>query len=40
MKEIGVIIGVVSCNENELDDLIVEKSFQRQGIGQNGCFGE
>lgn len=30
----GVIIGAVSCYENELDDLIVEKSFQRQGIGQ------
>ena len=30
----GVIIGAVSCYENELDDLIVEKSFQGQGIGQ------
>lgn len=30
----GAIIGAVSCYENELDDLIVEKSFQRQGIGQ------
>ena len=28
------IIGAVSCYENELDDLIVEKSFQGQGIGQ------
>lgn len=30
----GVIVGAVSCYENELDDLIVEKSFQGQGIGQ------
>ena len=30
----GVIVGAVSCYGNELDDLIVEKSFQRQGIGQ------
>ncbi len=30
----GAIIGAVSCHENELDDLIVEKSFQGQGIGQ------
>ena len=30
----GGIIGAVSCYENELDDLIVEKSFQGQGIGQ------
>lgn len=29
-----VIIGAVSCYGNELDDLIVEKSFQGQGIGQ------
>ena len=29
-----VIIGAVCCYENELDDLIVEKSFQGQGIGQ------
>lgn len=29
-----VIIGAVSCFGNELDDLIVEKSFQGQGIGQ------
>ena len=29
-----VIIGAVSCYRNELDDLIVEKSFQGQGIGQ------
>lgn len=34
----GVIIGAVSCYENELDDLIVEKSFQRQGIGQKLLF--
>lgn len=30
----GVIIGAVSCYENEIDDLIVEQSFQGQGIGQ------
>ena len=30
----GVIIGAVSCYENEMDDLIVEQSFQGQGIGQ------
>lgn len=30
----GGIIGAVSCYKNELDDLIVEKSFQGQGIGQ------
>lgn len=30
----GVIAGAVSCYGNELDDLIVEKSFQRQGIGE------
>ena len=30
----GVIVGAVCCYENELDDLIVEKSFQGQGIGQ------
>lgn len=30
----GVIAGAVSCYGNELDDLIVAKSFQRQGIGQ------
>ncbi len=30
----GVIIGAISCYENELDDLIVEKSFRGQGIGQ------
>ena len=30
----GLIAGAVSCYGNELDDLIVEKSFQRQGIGQ------
>lgn len=32
--ENGVIAGAVSCYGNELDDLIVEKSFQGQGIGQ------
>lgn len=30
----GVIVGTVSCYGNEVDDLIVEKSFQGQGIGQ------
>lgn len=30
----GEIIGAVSCYKNELDDLIVKKTFQRQGIGQ------
>lgn len=30
----GVIIGAVSCYGNEIDDLIVNKSFQRQGFGQ------
>ena len=30
----GVIIGAISCYEKELDDLIVEKSFRGQGIGQ------
>lgn len=32
--DVSSIIGAVSCCENELDDLIVEKSFQGQGIGQ------
>ncbi len=30
----GVIVGAVSCYGNELDDLIVAKSFQGQGLGQ------
>lgn len=30
----GVIIGAVSCYGHELDDLIVNPSFQRQGFGQ------
>ena len=30
----GVIVGAVSCYGNELDDLIVVKSFQGQGVGQ------
>ena len=34
----GVIIGAVSCYENEIDDLFVEKSFQGQGIGQKLLF--
>ena len=28
----GMIVGAVSCYGHELDDLIVEKSFQGQGI--------
>lgn len=34
----GVITGAVSCYENELDDLIVGKPFQGQGIGQKLLF--
>lgn len=30
----GVIAGAVTCFDNEIDDLIVRKSFQRLGIGQ------
>lgn len=30
----GEITGAVSCYGNELDDLIVKKEFQRQGLGQ------
>ena len=30
----GEIIGAVSCYGNEIDDLIVKKSFQGQGLGQ------
>lgn len=30
----GVIAGAVSCYGNELDDLIVNKSFQRRGLGE------
>lgn len=30
----GVIMGAVSCYGNEIDDLIVNKSFQRQGLGK------
>ncbi len=30
----GIIAGAVSCYENEIDDLIVYKTFQRQGLGQ------
>ena len=30
----GIIIGAVSCYGNEIDDLIVNKAFQRQGFGQ------
>ena len=30
----GVIAGAVSCYGNEIDDLFVDKSFQRQGLGR------
>ncbi|MBD5524870.1 MAG: GNAT family N-acetyltransferase [Lachnospiraceae bacterium] len=30
----GIIIGAVSCYDNEVDDLIVNKAFQGQGFGQ------
>ena len=30
----GVIMGAVSCYGNELDDLIVKKALQGQGLGQ------
>ena len=30
----GVIVGAVSCYGDELDDLIVVKPFQGQGVGQ------
>ena len=30
----GAIEGAVSCYGNEIDDLIVKKSFQGQGLGQ------
>ena len=30
----GVIAGAVSCYGNEIDDLIVNKSFQGQGLGR------
>lgn len=30
----GVIIGAVSCYKNEIDDLIVSKAFQGQGLGR------
>ena len=29
-----VIVGAVSCYENEIDDLFVDKAFQRQGLGR------
>lgn len=34
----GVIVGAVSCYGNELDDLIVVKSFQGQGVGQKSSI--
>lgn len=30
----GMIVGAVSCYGNELDDLFVNKAFQRRGLGQ------
>lgn len=30
----GMIAGAVSCYGNELDDLFVNKAFQRRGLGQ------
>ena len=30
----GVIAGAVSCYGNEIDDLFVDKAFQRQGLGR------
>lgn len=30
--ENGSIAGAVSCYENEIDDLFVDKAFQRQGV--------
>lgn len=30
----GMIAGAVSCYGNELDDLLVNKAFQRRGLGQ------
>ena len=30
----GVIAGAVSCYGNEIDDLFVDKPFQRQGLGR------
>ena len=30
----GVIAGAVSCYGNEIDDLFVDKTFQRQGLGR------
>ena len=32
--ENGIIAGAVSCYGNELDDLIVNKRFQRRGLGE------
>jgi ribosomal protein S18 acetylase RimI-like enzyme len=32
--ENGSIAGAVSCYENEIDDLFVDKAFQRQGLGR------
>lgn len=32
--ENGVIAGAVSCYGNEIDDLFVDRAFQRQGVGR------
>lgn len=32
--ENGIMAGAVSCYGNELDDLIVNKRFQRRGLGE------
>lgn len=34
LRENGILIGSVSIYENEIDDLVVAKQFQRQGYGQ------
>lgn len=32
--EKGILAGAVSCRGNEIDDLFVNKEFQRQGLGR------
>lgn len=34
LKKSGVLVGAVAIYENEIDDLIVAKEFQRQGYGK------
>lgn len=34
LRENGILIGSVSIYDNEIDDLVVAKQFQRQGYGQ------